>query len=112
MKHKINKKLLLKEVGFTWHNRYSSNESTDDMGRWARLAYYNGFSIAWVNGFVKQDTMPIIDHRRTGVCNSFLVSLQFPTTSNQSDGYEKFTNIEDAKKYVTDMFNDFKKLIN
>ncbi len=64
MKHKLNKNLLLKEKGFTWHNRYSSSENTDDIGRWARIGYYNGIQIAWINGLVKQDKMPIIENAR------------------------------------------------
>lgn len=112
MKHKINKKLLLNEKGFSWNIRYSDNEHTDDIGRWARIGYYNGLQIAWISGFVKQDEMPILDHRRTGICNSFHVSPFFPTSSQGIVGYEKFDTIEEAKKYTEEMFNDFKKLIN
>lgn len=111
MKHKINKKLLSKVKGFVWTNRYSQTESTDDIGRWARIGYYSGLHIAWISGYVKQDVMPFLDNRRTGVCNHFGVTLNFPISSQPSGGYEKFETIEDAKKYVTDMFNDFKKLI-
>ena len=112
MKHKINKKLLLNEKGFSWHIRYSDTENTDDIGRWARIGYYNGLQIAWITGFVKQDEMPILDNRITGICNSFHVSPFFPTSSQGIVGYEKFDTIEGAKKYVEEMFNDFKKLIN
>ena len=111
MKNKINKKLLLNEKGFSWHTRYSSDENTDDMGRWSRIGYYNGIRIAWINGYVKQDEMPILENGRTGICNSFHVSPEFPTSSQGIVGYEKFDNIEDAKKYVEEMFSDFKKLI-
>jgi hypothetical protein len=38
--------------------------------------------------------------------------LQFPTSSNQGGCVKNFDNIEDAKKYTVEMFNDFKKLIN
>ena len=112
MKHKINKKLLLNEKGFSWHIRYSDTENTDDIGRWARIGYYNGLHIAWINGYVKNDVMPFLDHRRCGKCNSFCVSPLFPTSSQGIVGYEKFDTIEEAKKYVEEMFNDFKKIIN
>jgi len=112
MKHKINKKLLLNEKGFSWHIRYSDTENTDDIGRWARIGYYNGLQIAWISGFVKQDEMPILDNRRCGKCNLFIVSLGFPITSQQHSGTDKFETIEEAKKYVEDIFNDFKKIIN
>jgi hypothetical protein len=111
MKHKINKKLLLKEKGFSWHTRYSSNEKTDDIGRWARIGYYNGLQIAWINGYVKQDEMPILENRRTGVCNLFSVCPFFPTSSQGIVGFQKFNTIEEAKKYVEEIFNDFKKII-
>lgn len=112
MKHKINKKLLLNEVGFTIHIRYSSNENTDNIGRWARIVYFNGIQIAWINGFVKQDIMPIIENGRIGVCNSFHVNLYFPTSSQGLVGHEKFEKIEDAIKYVKDLFNDFIKHVS
>jgi hypothetical protein len=111
MKFKINKKLLLKEKGFVWSTRYSDNEETDEMGRWSRICYFNGIQIAWINGFVKQDETPILDHRRIGIVNSFHVSPYFPTSSQGIVGYEKFDTFEDAKKYVEELFNDFKKII-
>ncbi|MEK6884949.1 MAG: hypothetical protein AABY22_35285, partial [Nanoarchaeota archaeon] len=97
--------------GFVWLNRYSDNEKTDDIGRWARIGYYNGFMISWITGFLVK-TGKVEDKRKVGVCNMFLVHLQFPTSSNQGGAVEKFDNIEDAKKYTVEMFNDFKKLIN
>lgn len=112
MKHKINKKLLLNENGFSWHIRYSQDDNTDDMGRFARIGYYNGLCIAWISGFVKQDEYPNLDNRRVGKCNHFIVALHFPTSSEQVSGIEKFDNIDDAKKYVEEMFTDFKKIIN
>lgn len=111
-KHKINKKLLLNEKGFSWHIRYSQDENTDNVGRWARIGYYNGLYIAWINGFVANETMPILENGRCGKCNSFTVSLGFSITSQQHSGGQRFDNIDDAKKYVEDIFNDFKKIIN
>lgn len=110
-KYKINKKLLLNEKGFVWHTRYSQTNETDNIGRWSRICHFNGIQIAWINGFVKQDEMPILDSKRTGTCNSFHVSPFFPTSSQGIVGYEKFDTFEDAKKYVEEMFNDFKKII-
>lgn len=112
MKYKINKKLLFNEVGFSVHNRYSSNENTDDIGRWARIIYFNGIQIAWINGYVKQDETPKIENGRTGICNSFHVSPFFPTSSSGIVGYENFESIDEAIKYVKDLFNDFIKTIS
>lgn len=112
MKHKINKKLLLNEKGFSWHTRYSSNENTDDMGRWARIGYYNGFCIAWISGHISQEEYPNLDNKRTGKYNLFIATLNFPISSQQLSGIEKFDNIDDAKKYTEEMFLDFKELIS
>jgi len=113
-KAKINKSTLLKKPynrGFVWVNRYSSNEATDIMGRWARIGYYNGFMISWITGFVLQEGK-VVDRKRIGVCNMFLADLMFPTSSNQGGDSSKFNSIDDAKKWSEEMFNDFKKLIN
>lgn len=114
MKAKINKQTLLqegKQKGFVWLTRYSSDENTDKMGRWARIAYYNGFMICWITGFYIKDGK-LENMRDVGKCNLFLANLLFPCSSNQGGSHEKFDNIEDAKKYTVEMFKDFKKLIN
>jgi hypothetical protein len=111
MKAKINKKLLLKTTGFYVESRYSTNENTDDMGRWARILYYNGFCIAWINGLVTKGAERI-EPRTVGTCDYFIANLQFPCSSNQGGDIEKFDNIEDAIKYSKEMFFDFRKLIN
>lgn len=111
MKHKINKKLLIKDKGFKWCIRYSQTNETDDMGRWARICYYNGLYIGWVSGFVYGEHDKL-DNRRTGVVDFFIVSLGFPTTSQQHGGHEKFTTFKECEKYVKEMFLDFKKLIS
>jgi hypothetical protein len=111
MKNKINKDLLLKEKGFVWHDRYSSNEFTDDMGRWARIGYYNGFIIAWVSGMNDADVKLSSNKHQIVTCNSFYVQLFFPCSSNQGGESKWFETIEDAKKYAEEMFLDFKSLI-
>lgn len=113
-KAKINKQLLLQEgksKGFVWINRYSSNENTDEMGRWARIGYYNGFMISWITGYcINKEKIEI--KKEAGKCNLFTAHLLFPCSSNQGGNIEKFDTIEEAKKYSEEMFNDFKKLIN
>jgi hypothetical protein len=114
MKAKINKQTLLGKnynKGFVWLNRYSDNDDTDSIGRWARIGYYNGFMISWVTGCLVKNGN-ILDKRNTGTCNMFLVNLLFPTSSNIDGAEAQFDNIEDAKKYTVEMFNDFKKLIS
>jgi hypothetical protein len=110
MKAKINRKLLFNAKGFHWESRYSSNENTDDIGRWARIGYYNGFCISWINGYVSIDKK-VIDRKQTGVCNLFLVHLQFPTSGNQGGEVKKFDTIEEAKQFTVDMFKDFAKKV-
>ncbi len=110
--NKINKKLLGKEKGFVWINRYSDNNNTDKKGRWSRVCYYNGFYIAWVNGSVYQEEIPNLENGRIGLVNKFYVNLNFPTSMQQFSGGEIFNTIKEAKKYTEEMFNDFKKLIN
>ncbi len=111
--NKINRKMLLNEQGFSWHIRYSTDENTDDFGRWARICYYNGLYVAWINGFVVDDSRTIdIENKLCGKCNFFSVSLDFPTSSNQGGvGGKCFDNFEDSKKYVEEMFLDFKEII-
>lgn len=114
MKAKINKETLLGKgynKGFVWLNRYSDTITTDSMGRWARIGYYNGFMISWITGFI-QHKGKIYNTKQVGVCNMFLATLQFPTSSNQGGYTKNFDNLEDAKKYSIEMFEDFKKLIN
>lgn len=114
MKAKINKKVLLGKgfnKGFVWQDRYSNNEYTDNMGRWARIGYYNGFMICWIHGY---HDLRIDKIRKPLLCNHFIVNLHFPCSSNQCGGgaTEEFLNIEDAKKYAEEMFLGFKRLIN
>jgi hypothetical protein len=114
MKSKINKQTLLQEgksKGFVWLTRYSSDENTDKMGRWARIGYYNGFMISWINGYLIKNGK-VENMREVGKCNLFTAHLLFPCSSNQGGNIEKFDTIEDAKNYSEEMFNDFKKLIN
>ena len=110
MTAQINRQCLFNAEGYYWENRYSSNENTDDIGRWARIGYYNGFCISWINGYVSIDKK-VIDRKQTGVCNLFLVHLQFPTSGNQGGETKKFDTIKAAKQYSIDMFEDFKQLI-
>lgn len=114
IKAKINKKLLLQkpyDKGFVWLCRYSDNESFDDMGRWARICYYNGFMIAWITGFEKSKGKLQLNPKKK--CpNVFNVHLLFPCSSNQGGYGEIFNNLEDAKKYAVGVFKDLKKLIN
>lgn len=114
MKHKINRNLLLHKSlrnGFVWLNRYSDNGQTDDMGRWARICYYNGLMICWINGYVRVKES-LIENKKVGVCNYFTVHLLFPTSSNQGGDTCNFTDLESAKKYTIEMFTDFKSIIN
>lgn len=49
------KKLNL-SAGFTVTARYSKTDEKDKHGRWARLVYYRGNMIAWINRIEIYDT--------------------------------------------------------
>jgi len=111
MKNKINLNMLAGFKGFNWVSRYSDTNETDNIGRWSRICYYNGLYIGWVNGFVTEENK-MLDNRRTGVVDFFTVSLGFPTTSQQHGGHDNFTDFKECQRYVEEMFEDFKKIIN
>ena len=108
-KHKINKKLLLKQKGFFIATRYSSTEETDDVGRWARIIYYNGFCICWINGIIVKKGA-YAEAKEKGMPNLFFAHLQFPTSANQGGESKRFDTIDEAIKYAKEMFSDFMKL--
>ena len=37
------------ESEFVWQSRYSITDQSDKHGRWARLCFYRGFLISWIN---------------------------------------------------------------
>lgn len=112
MKYKLNKQMINKQLGFVWTERYSQTDETDNIGRWAKICYFNGLCIAWINGYVYQEEMPKIDSRRTGIVNKFTVSLHFPINSNAGPNTNKFDTFKEVQKYVEEMFIDFRKHIN
>ena len=106
-------------IGFKWLNRYSDTNETDNRGRWARKAFYNGICIAWVNGSNKAVDKKVDWHisldnsRETYNVDVYRVSLFFPTTANDNPTQHAcFTDFEGAKKYVEEMFLSFKTYIN
>ena len=114
MSFKINQSTLLSDgfnKGFTWTDRYSSNDKSDSNGRWARIGYYNGFMISWIIGYVTVEGK-IANTKEIGVCSFFSAHLMFPCSSNQGGESKEFNSLSEAKKYSEEMFNDFKKLIN
>lgn len=111
MENKIDRRLLLNEKGFAWHIRYSETDQTDKFARWARVAYFNGFCIGWINGFVK-GWHDKLDNERIGKVDFFTTSLYFPINSGQASASGKFYSFEEAKKYTEEMFLDFRELIS
>ena len=49
---------------------------------------------------------------RVGTVDFLVPNLYFPTTSNQVAGGINFNNVSEAKKYVEEMFFDFRSHIN
>ena len=94
--------------GFVWKNVYSDNEKTDEIGRWARVCYYNGFEIAWISGFNSN-----FENARNASfveCDVFHVHFKFPTNTILQE-FIDIDSFDEAKKHVVKMFNKFKKAI-
>ena len=110
--------------GFKWLCRYSDTNTTDKMGRWARICYYNGFQIAWISGYNKEANR--LRHNLSGAeFGSFInrqeneveiysVMLHFPTNGNDAGGFgsKSFSDLDEAKQFVEQIFLEFKQLIN
>lgn len=115
MKPVINKFQVLSaphNKGFVWDTRYSSTDETDDMGRWARIGYYNGIRICWISGFIIEDGK-IKDRHQVGKPNMFLATMEFPTMCNDTARqHEKFDTIEEAKDFAEKLFKNFLKHMN
>jgi hypothetical protein len=90
--------------GFYWATRYSSTEEKDKQGRWARICYFNGRMIAWVNR---------VDHIDYG--RYFSVRDFFPSLENDSPclsiGMEREKDFETIKKEVEQRFAEFLKAV-
>jgi hypothetical protein len=85
---------------FEIRERYSFTDEPDEMGRWARILYYNNLTIAWIN---RLDNSKQI---------KYSVHCYFP--SNRSDvPNESFIvdTYEDALKLAKKEWNKFRKQI-
>ncbi len=108
---KIEKSLLHNSKGFYIENRYSKDDNTDDMGRWARIIYFNGFCIVWIHGNCV-GKQKIIEPKKIGKVNRYLVHLLFPCSANQGGDVKVFDDLTEAIKYSKEIFFDFRNLIN
>jgi hypothetical protein len=78
--------------------RYSSTEEYDKMGRWTRIAYYNGIQVAWIN------------RKPHGNKDIFHVSLQFPTRgSDCAHEFKHFFSYEECINWIDARWVEFKK---
>lgn len=75
--------------GFEIRNRYSKDDNADRRGRWARLLYYKGNLISWINR---------IDHIERG--RFYSVSDFFPTQNNDNPLYHESTKEKDFEQIV------------
>lgn len=82
---------------FEWRTRYSETDEPDKQGRWARLCYYNGLMIAWVN-------------RHESMFGNFFYTVTdyFPSIKNDNPCFVgKYKDFNYAKSDVEERFNKF-----
>lgn len=79
-----------------WEPRYSTTDQPDDSGRWARICYYNGLQIGWINRVDNEGTV-IFSYKTT-----------FPVSGNDlaiGTGF-KYT-FQEAKDELEKMWSKF-----
>ena len=76
-------------AGFEIRNRYSNDDNADRRGRWARLLYYKGNLISWINR---------IDHIDRG--RFYSVSDFFPTQNNDNPLHHESMKEKDFEQIV------------
>jgi hypothetical protein len=80
----------------TYQSRYSDTDEPDDMGRWARKAYYRGVCIAWISRL--EINGKII----------FSVNTHFPLTGSDIPNKHDIANsFEEAKLSVENLWGQF-----
>lgn len=79
-------------AGFELRNRYSNDDNVDHRGRWARLLYYKGNLISWINR---------IDHIERG--RFYSISDFFPTQNNDNPLYHESTKEKDFEQIVKEV---------
>jgi len=74
-----------------WRSRYSFTDEYDDMGRWARIAYYKGLQIGWCN------------RRKNGIgIDNYLINTSFPSNGNDSPHLnESFDTYEECQQWIS-----------
>jgi hypothetical protein len=86
-------------TGFIWKTRYSTDEKSDNHGRWARLCFFNGFLISWINK---------MNHEKSGAY--YIAKDFFPSNGNDMPTYSEVCfDFEKAKEEVEKRFNKFLK---
>ena len=88
-------------AGFEWRTRYSNDDNADHRGRWARLLFYKGLLVCWVNR---------VDHITLG--RFYSVNDYFPTSGNDNPlrhETAKDKTFEQIKKEAEDRFLTFIK---
>lgn len=86
---------------FEWLPRYSQTEGPDKKGRWARLCYYKGVLICWIN------KVEIKEGENKGV--KYIVKDMYPSSGSDNPffvGVES-TGFDKAKKDAENRFLDF-----
>lgn len=80
--------------------RYSDTDEPDKDGRWARLVYYNGKLITWIN-------------KNTEIMDLYLVNTYFPVYESDNPlAKEKFYSFDDAIEWLENAWNEFLLSIN
>lgn len=84
---------------FEWRYRYSDTNESDDMNRWARMLYYKGLLVCWINRF----------------CDAYSISYYYPSNGNDSPcihRIEKGKPFEQIQKDCEQHFLDFLSFCN
>lgn len=94
-----------KKNGFVITERYSETMEDDTIGRWARVVYYNGIQIAWIEkAYGKSGDKTVI---------KFISKLHFPTLANDLALEHKFHDtLELSIEWTKERFNWFKNHIS
>jgi hypothetical protein len=83
-------------IKIEYENRYSSTEEFDDFGRWARLANFNGVTIAWINKIQCKDEF------------AFSISCHFPTKYGATANEHKICDtLVESKEFIKERWEWF-----
>lgn len=85
-----------------YKSRYSKTDEYDKHGRWARIAYFRGIKIAWINKIY-------IENKNIDI---FSISCDFPTMGNDTANEHKtLYSLEESKEWIEERWEYFRDKI-